>query len=127
VAGSSNNLFGVKAGGRWQGPSSEALTTEYAGDVASSVRAPFRAYASLAAGMHDYARLIGGNPRFATALNSGQDVVAFATGLQRGGYATDPAYVQKLVATASAVRALSGRSALKNTAALPMNSGGESA
>jgi len=127
AAGSSHNLFGVKAGSQWQGPKAEALTTEFAGNAPSSVRAPFRAYESIAASMRDYARLLGSNPRFAAALNRGQDVVGFATGLQRGGYATDPAYVQKLVATAGAVRELSGRAVLKNAALLPMNGAGESA
>jgi flagellar protein FlgJ len=37
-------------------------------------------------------------------LGTGADVQAFATALQRGGYATDPAYAQKLVATAATVR-----------------------
>jgi peptidoglycan hydrolase FlgJ len=127
AAGSSNNLFGVKAGSRWRGPAADATTTEYVGVAPTSVRTPFRAYESVAASMRDYARLLGGNPRFAAALNRGQDVVAFAMGLQRGGYATDPAYVQKLVATASAVRELAGRTVLKNATALPMSSGGESA
>ena len=32
------------------------------------------------------------------------DVQSFAVALHRGGYATDPAYVEKLVATAATVR-----------------------
>jgi flagellar protein FlgJ len=33
-------------------------------------------------------------------LGTGSDVTAFASGLQRGGYATDPQYVNKLSAVA---------------------------
>ena len=36
----------------------------------------------------DYVALLRNNPRYATALNTGADVQAFASGLQRGGYAT---------------------------------------
>ena len=127
AAGSSHNLFGIKAGDRWQGPTADALTTEYMGSGPGSVRAPFRAYDSLGASMRDYAGLICDSPRFAGALNCGTDVAAYAMGLQRGGYATDPAYVQKLVATAAAVRELGAHAALKNSKALPMTRGGETA
>ncbi len=127
AAGSSHNLFGVKAGGHWQGPSTDSLTAEYTGNESANVRAPFRVYDSVGASMRDYAGLICDSPRFAGALNCGSDVAAYATGLQRGGYATDPAYVQKLVATATAVRVLGAHAALKNATALPMTGGGESA
>jgi flagellar protein FlgJ len=43
-------------------------------------------------------------------LNSGEDVGAYATALQRGGYATDPNYARKLVAVAESIdRILSER------------------
>ena len=41
------------------------------------------------------------NPRYAAALGTGSDVRAFADALQRGGYATDPQYANKLVAVAN--------------------------
>ena len=127
ASGTSHNLFGVKASGDWQGPVAEALTKEYSGTAAANLRASFRVYNSAAASMRDYASLIGGNPRYADALNSGDDVAAFAKGLQRGGYATDPAYVQKLVATAAAVREVSAHAALKNARLLPITTGAETA
>ena len=43
-------------------------------------------------------------PRYAAALGTGNNVQAYAAALQRGGYATDPAYADKLVATAALVR-----------------------
>jgi flagellar protein FlgJ len=120
---SGNNLFGIKAGSSWQGASAVATTTEFAGRDTTSVRAPFRSYASVATGMSDYADLLTSNPRYASALNQGSDARAFAQGLQRGGYATDPSYVHKLVSTAAAVRDLAAHSALKNSAALPTTPG----
>ena len=119
ASGGSNNLFGLKAGSSWHGDSADSATKEFTGRETVAVRAPFRAYASVAAGINDYADLLTGNPRFAAALNSGNDATAFALGLQRGGYATDPAYVHKLVTTVAAVRELAAHVELKNGAALP--------
>jgi flagellar protein FlgJ len=101
--GSSFNLFGVKAtaGG---GAAVPAMTTEYSDGQPVQLTQDFRRYDSLQAGMADYASILGGLGRYASARNTGSDVQAFATGLQRGGYATDPAYAQKLVATAHSVR-----------------------
>jgi flagellar protein FlgJ len=47
--------------------------------------------------------VIRDNPRYADALGTGDDVRAFANALQRGGYATDPEYANKLVATFQSV------------------------
>ena len=123
ASGGSNNLFGIKGGGSWQGANAAAVTTEFSTGNATTVRAPFRAYESVAAGMSDYADLLTSNPRYASALNRGSDARAFALGLQRGGYATDPTYVHKLVSTAAAVRELAARGELKNAGALPTTSG----
>ena len=45
--------------------------------------------------------LLRNNPRYASALGTGTNTAAFATALQRGGYATDPNYAAKLVAVAA--------------------------
>jgi len=119
ASGDSNNLFGVKAGSSWRGSSAASVTEEFTGRETVTIRAPFRAYASVAAGISDYADLLTGSPRFAAALNRGDDATAFALGLQRGGYATDPAYVHKLVTTVAAVRELTAPAQFKNSAALP--------
>jgi flagellar protein FlgJ len=131
-AGSSNNLFGVKAGASWSGAAVSASTTEYAGGTASSVPQSFRAYSSIQQGVNDYVTLLQRSPLFRQALGTGADVGAFASALQRGGYATDPDYVSKLVATADTVRALRASDAgaatdapLKLQAGLPTTSGGE--
>src|SRR5262249_49920379 len=53
--------------------------------------------------LEDYVRVLRDNPRYADALGTGSDVRAFATALQRGGYATDPDYASKLVSVAGQV------------------------
>jgi len=89
------NLFGIKAGRSWSGPTAEAATTEYVDGVAQRQTERFRAYGSYTEAFHDYASMLRSNPRYASALNT-SDPVAFAQGLQRGGYATDPLYADKL-------------------------------
>ena len=98
---SSNNLFGVKAGGDYPAATVSARTTEYAGGAAVSEVAQFRSYDSPSASVKDYVALLRGSPRYAGALNTGSDTHAFASALQQGGYATDPNYARKLAAIAA--------------------------
>jgi len=94
---SSFNLFGIKAGSGWHGPTVSVATTEFINGVASKVVEKFRAYASYAESFADYARLIGGSPRYANVVKTaGVSAETFARGLQKAGYATDPAYAGKL-------------------------------
>ena len=89
------NLFGVKAGRSWQGASVEVPTTEYINGVAQSVTEKFRVYGSYAEAFNDYANLLRSNARFSGVLGQ-QDGTQFARSLQQSGYATDPAYAEKL-------------------------------
>jgi flagellar protein FlgJ len=99
----SHNLFGIKAGKGWTGSSALATTTEYvAGAVVRTVDR-FRAYASYTDAFADFGRLISGNPRYAEALSHAGDPQAYARALQRGGYATDPHYAEKLARTIALV------------------------
>lgn len=100
----SHNLFGIKAGAGWRADAVSARTTEFMEGSDVQVEARFRAYPDGASAFRDYARLLGDSPRYAGALNAGTDAQAFADGLVRGGYATDPAYADKLVKVAAAVR-----------------------
>ena len=90
------NLFGIKAGPGWKGKVAEITTTEYINGEPRKVKAKFRAYDSYADSFRDYARLIGNSPRYEEAMAQRHSVTGFATALQRGGYATDPAYAAKL-------------------------------
>jgi flagellar protein FlgJ len=92
--GNSFNLFNIKAGKNWQGERAVAATTEYVNGTAVKESAQFRAYGSYAEAFADYASLLKNNPRYSGVLN--QDAEGFINGLQRGGYATDPAYGDKL-------------------------------
>ena len=91
----SHNLFGIKAGKSWNGPSVEIQTTEYINGEAQSVRDKFRVYGSYAEAFRDYASLLKNSSRF-SAVQGQQDGAQFARTLQQGGYATDPAYADKL-------------------------------
>jgi flagellar protein FlgJ len=92
----SYNLFGIKAGAGWTGKVAEVSTTEYVNGVAQKTVAKFRAYDSYEASFRDYARLITQSPRYAQASQQTGSVQAFAAGLQKAGYATDPNYAAKL-------------------------------
>ena len=92
----SNNLFGIKAGAGWKGAVAEVMTTEYVDGKAQKVMQRFRAYASHAESFADYAKLMTDSPRYRGVVAAGADAAGFAKGLQRAGYATDPAYADKL-------------------------------
>ena len=111
------NLFGIKATGSWKGATAEITTTEFIDGKAQKVTAKFRAYGSYAESFADYARLMKQSPRYQAAVNGAaglagagragsaapakpptrdERATAFAQGLQKAGYATDPAYADKL-------------------------------
>ena len=89
------NLFGIKAGANWKGATTTITTTEVVDGEARKVQAKFRAYGSYEESFRDYAQLMKDNPRYAQVMNS-TTADGFAKGLQRAGYATDPAYADKL-------------------------------
>lgn len=108
---SSNNLFGMKATPEWRGAIVSAVTQEFQNGTAAAGVAQFRAYGSRADNFRDYVTMLSSNPRYSAALHTGSDVHAFATGLQRGGYATDPDYARKVGALASSLNPPSLKSA----------------
>jgi flagellar protein FlgJ len=95
---SSFNLFGVKATDTWDGARTTRDTLEFEGGTPVRRREAFRAYESLAEGFSDYVKLLKSSPRYAGALQAGNDPRQFAIELQRAGYATDPAYSKKIEA-----------------------------
>jgi len=103
---SSHNLFGIKAGPRWNGATGDSTTTEYVNGAALTTRERFRAYPDAASAFQDYARVLLDNPRYRGALNTGNDAQAFAQGLARGGYATDPDYASKLARIAGKLQGI---------------------
>ena len=93
---SSHNLFNIKAGSSWSGPTVTLPVTEYDGGRAVTENARFRVYPSYAAAFDDYVRLIRDNERYAGVPGS-RTPREFALALVRGGYATDPRYADKIV------------------------------
>ncbi len=92
----SHNVFGIKATAGWKGATTEITTTEVINGQAQKVKAKFRAYGSYQEAFTDYARMMKSNPRYAKVVESGTSAHGFAQGLQKAGYATDPAYADKL-------------------------------
>ena len=90
------NLFGIKAGANWKGKVAEVTTTEYVDGQPRKVVARFRAYDSYAESFSDYAQLMKTSPRYRQVVAGAGSAQGFAQGLQRAGYATDPAYADKL-------------------------------
>jgi flagellar protein FlgJ len=120
ASGASHNLFGIKAGASWRGASVSSATTEYASGKPGSETARFRSYEDIAGSVADYVRVLKDDPRYAAALNTGQDVRAFATALQKGGYATDPEYANKLVAVAGRLGLAAPVTSFKSESAAPI-------
>lgn len=95
--GNSHNLFGIKAGSGWHGETTEIVTHEVYGGQRQRLRDDFRVYGSFEEAFTDYANLIGNNPRY-RAVTTAESPAEAARALQQGGYATDPAYADKLIA-----------------------------
>jgi flagellar protein FlgJ len=94
---SSHNLFGIKADARWNGDAVSTTTSEVVDGVSQRQRADFRAYDSAGQAFDDYLDFLKSNPRYAQALQHGGSAANFVQGLQKAGYATDPAYAQKIL------------------------------
>ncbi|EAR20215.1 flagellar assembly peptidoglycan hydrolase FlgJ [Nitrococcus mobilis] len=113
---SSFNLFNIKAHGGWTGDTVRIATLEYRDGVARRESAAFRAYGSVAEAFADYADFLRHQPRYAEALDSGGDALTFLQSLQRAGYATDPAYADKIRRVMDSPTLRPGRAELKKMA-----------
>jgi len=94
--GNAFNLFGIKANKHWQGEHVNVPTIEYRGGIAQREHASFRSYASLKESMDDYVAFLQQNPRYQQALEKAGNAQDFLQELQQAGYATDPAYAEKI-------------------------------
>jgi flagellar protein FlgJ len=94
--GSSYNLFNIKADSRWDGERALKTTLEYRDGVARQEKAPFRAYGSYRESFEDYVQFLQSQPRYREALENAGDPAAFIGALHKAGYATDPAYAEKV-------------------------------
>lgn len=89
-----NNYFGVKRTGKEDAVTYN--TEEVLGGESITVSAKFRAYDSVEASVKDYTKLVGSLPRYRGVVEA-ETPEAAAKALVKGGYATDPAYAQKLI------------------------------
>lgn len=94
---SSFNFFGIKSDARWHGDKASTTTTEFVDGSEQRQQADFRAYDSAGDAFDDYVHFLKSNPRYAQALQHGGSASHFVQGLQQAGYATDPAYAQKIL------------------------------
>ncbi|BEG98273.1 glucosaminidase domain-containing protein [Bacteroides sedimenti] len=90
LAKESNNHFGIKCGGRWNGPS--VLHDDDARNEC------FRAYEHPGASYEDHSKFLVSGSRYAFLFNyEVTDYKSWAIGLKKAGYATDPSYANRLI------------------------------
>jgi flagellum-specific peptidoglycan hydrolase FlgJ len=89
-----NNYFGIKG----QGPAGSITlpTREFLNGHYVKVNAEFRKYNSAEESFTDHGRFFQQNPRYAEAMRHTNNPEQFAREIQKGGYATDPQYSEKL-------------------------------
>lgn len=104
LAREARNLFGMKAtlsGVTWPGRTYEKQTQEYSANATYTVKAQFRAYDTIQASIADHSNYLltaknGSGLRYAGIATASSPEEACDI-LIAGGYATDPAYKQKLL------------------------------
>ncbi|MDP4205546.1 MAG: glucosaminidase domain-containing protein [Bacteroidota bacterium] len=90
LAKESNNHFGIKCKSSWQGPS-----VFFDDDEKNEC---FRKYSSVEESYIDHSSFLMSNPRYAFLFSiPATDYVAWANGLKKAGYATDPNYANRLI------------------------------
>lgn len=106
LATAGNNLFGIKAGSSWKGEVITLPTKEFDSEKGMyTTSAPFRKYNSWAHCFEDYGSIIGRLSWYKDAVAAKDDPIGFILGLAtrpgiEPGWATDPRYVEKVLAVA---------------------------
>jgi peptidoglycan hydrolase FlgJ len=93
---SSHNLFNIKADKRWDGDHAVVGTVEYRDGVAVKEQAQFRSYDNYQQSFDDYVNFLQTQPRYRQALEHADNPERFVEELHKAGYATDPAYAEKV-------------------------------
>ena len=90
LARSSNNHFGIKCGSQWKGK------TSYHDD--DKKNECFRAYSRVQDSYLDHSMFLTSNQRYAFLFElKKDDYIAWARGLKKAGYATNPYYADRLI------------------------------
>ena len=93
-----NAYFGIKAGTSWKGKVYSSKTKEcYDGAILTTITDLFRAYDSMEESVADYFELLTSMERYALACNQ-EDSKTCIQAIWDGGYATEPDYVQQVMA-----------------------------
>jgi len=92
----SYNLFNIKTGSRWEGDQVRVSTLEYNQGIPQREMASFRAYDSYEDSFRDYVNFLKNSPRYQIALEHADNPARYLQELQAAGYATDPAYADKI-------------------------------
>lgn len=119
--GFSFNLFGIKAGSSWSGPVASKRTLEFVDGTPEQQLARFRAYPDIESTFEDYVRVVGTQPRFDAVRDHADDPRGFAEALQASGYATDPAYADKIAAIVNSKTMQRALADVKSAGATPIN------
>ena len=91
VAMGANNYFCIKCNNGWEGPTFEAKDDE-------AGLSCFRKYATVAQSFRDHSLFLKKGKRYRSLFQLDKtDYRGWATGLQKCGYATDPAYARRLI------------------------------
>lgn len=90
-----NNWFGIK--GKGSAGSNVLGTSEYGQGGYYKTQSGFRAYNSPDESIQDYINLIKFSPRYKAAWENRNDPVRMIQEIKKGGYATDPKYVDKIL------------------------------
>ena len=90
LARKSNNHFGIKCGGDWQGK-----TVSHDDDARGEC---FRAYKHPKQSYEDHSKFLAGRSRYASLFKLKiTDYKGWAKGLKKAGYATNPRYAEQLI------------------------------
>ena len=96
-----NNLFGMKAGSAWTGSTLVLPTAEFINGKWITVNAVWRKYGSWSASIEDHGKLIASLSRYSKVVGE-TDYATACRAIKAAGYATDPDYPAKLIATIKA-------------------------
>lgn len=92
---SSFNLFNIKAGPEWRGATVAKDVDEFKAGQVEKEHAVFRAYDSIESAFADFTTFLQGRDRYRDVAGK-NTVDGYASALQSAGFATDPAYTQKI-------------------------------
>ncbi len=95
-----NNFFGIKGANPQTGASFSSPTWEVVNGQRVNITDTFRSYPNPADSFRDFAAFLRDNPRYAQAMQQTNDPEAFIRAVHAAGYATDPAWSDKVLSIA---------------------------